>query len=996
MTKGVIVQSTMEGIRNINSLNLEKGFKLVHWNVRSLVKKIDQIRALMDGSPIDVLTLSETWLKHYLHSDLVAIEGFDTFRSDRGPNMNRCLKVPKRGGGLITYVSKKYSSHCEPLLDLGISNENIEAQWTLVHRPNCKNVLICNVYRPPNGNLDKAVKYLWECLCTLNLNKLNLFIMGDLNINYKNKSAGSYKKLHFFIQSHGLSQHINTTTRNTDKTKSLIDLAITNSKYVCKSGTLDHYVSDHQPIYIVHKKGRDVRQSVKFEGRSYRSFNHDAFRDALRGLDWEGFYELTDPNLAWAFVLSSITPILDDMCPLRSFYVKNYRPDWITNELLEQIKDRDYFYCKAKKSGDLDAWNIAKHLRNTTNVNIRRAKREYILGELEANANDCKKFWKTIRGVIHSDKQQARQDILLKDKEKKLGKEEVAGFINSYFINVGRMDKPDVSDVKVRGTGLPDGDESNKNTAGADNADCPKLDKFTKLCEMEVYRIVKDINISKSSGLENVSSFIVKEAFLSVLPEITHMFNLSLTTSVFPTDWKKALIVPIPKTGDLTQVKNFRPISLLPLPGKILEKLAHLQITSHLEINSLLTDSQHGFRKGRSTIHSVAQLTNYINAKMDVGLPTLATFLDFRKAFDCVQHQTLLDKLEMLNIGADIIDWVKSYLTSRVQRVYANGTYSSYKTILQGVPQGSVLGPLFYIVYANDLVNVVKYCKVALYADDTVLYTAAGNFGQSVTAMQKDINSIAKWCMQNGISANVDKSKVMVLGTNNSLKYLPPYEIKFGDFLLSSVNSYKYLGVTVDCHLNYNLHVNKIVASVSSKLKQFQRMRSFLTIKAALLVYKSMMLPVLEYGDLFLSAATVKNRRRLQVLQNKGLRCALNRGSDTTTDELHADANLLKLKYRRELHTLNFMYGASSCPNSLVSRGEDVAVTRSCRKKTLKVKRPKTEKFKKSLAYLGPHKWNALPLDLHQATDRWEYKRLARNWVNQKALAAQSATMIEA
>ena len=239
--------------------------------------------------------------------------------------------------------------------------------------------------------------------------------------------------------------------------------------------------------------------------------------------------------------------------------------------------------------------------------------------------------------------------------------------------------------------------------------------------------------------------------------------------------------------------------------------------------------------------------------------------------------------------------------------------------------------------------------------------------------------------MQNGISANVDKSKVMVLGTNNSLKYLPPYEIKFGDFLLSSVNSYKYLGVTVDCHLNYNLHVNKIVASVSSKLKQFQRMRIFLTIKAALLVYKSMMLPVLEYGDLFLSAATVKNRKRLQVLQNKGLRCALNRGSDTSTDELHAAADLLKLKYRRELHTLKFMYGASSCPNNLVSRAEDVLVTRSCRKRTLKVKRPKTEKFKNSLAYLGPHKWNALPLDLHQAADRWEYKRLAQNWVNQKA-----------
>ena len=832
----------MAGIHDINSLHAEKGFKLIHWNVRSLVKKIDQIRTLMSNSPIDVITMSESWLKQHLHSSLVSIEGFDTFRQHRGANP----KQKKRGGGLITYVNKKHSSYCEPLQDLGISNDNIEAQWTLIHRPNCKNIMVCNVYRPPNGNLDKSVKYLSDCLNTLNLSKLNLFILGDLNINYKNKSSVSYKKLHYFIQSQGLSQHINNTTRNTDKTKSLIDLAITNSRYVSKSGTLDHIMSDHQSIYIVHKKGRDLRQSAKFEGRSYRSFNREDFRSALTDLDWSTFYGLTDPDQAWEFVLSNITLILDQMCPMRSFHVKNYRPEWITNELLEQIKDRDYFYNKAKRSGDEDAWNIAKYLRNVTNVNIRKAKREFVLNELENNASDCKKFWKTIRGVIPSDKQQARQDILLKDNGEKVEKEEVAGFINDYFINVGNMSSFEVETAVevVADTVVNESvDSPALGTLCVESTDhkedCQKLDTFVKLREIEVCRVIKDINVSKSSGLENVSSFILKEAFLAILPEITRMFNLSLTTSSFPTAWKKAMVVPIPKAGDLTLVKNYRPISLLPLPGKLLEKLVHSQLSGHLESNSLLTDSQHGFRKGHSTVHSVAQFTNYINAKMDAGVPTLATFIDFRKAFDCVQHRTLLSKLSQLNLGDSIINWISSYLSSRVQRVFANNTCSSYMTILQGVPQGSVLGPLFYIVYANDLINVIKHCKVALYADDTVLYTASKNFNQSLSAMQTDITSISHWCMCNGISANTDKSKVMVLGTSKSLKSLPTYEIKFGDSLLSSVNSYKYLGVTIDCQLNYNMHVNKIIASVSSKLKQFQRMRSFLTVKAALSVYFS-------------------------------------------------------------------------------------------------------------------------------------------------------------
>ena len=163
-------------------------------------------------------------------------------------------------------------------------------------------------------------------------------------------------------------------------------------------------------------------------------------------------------------------------------------------------------------------------------------------------------------------------------------------------------------------------------------------------------------------------------------------------------------------------------------------------------------------------------------------------------------------------------------------------------------------------------------------------------------------------------------------------------------------------------------------------------MRKFLNTKAALLVYKSMLLPMLEYGDIFLSAATVKNRKRLQVLQNKGLRCALGLPIETSTDELHAEANLLKLKYRREIHLFNYMYDVASKGKNLSLRTANAAVTRSQGKRSLKVRRPRTEKFKRSLAYHGPNRWNALPLDIHQAEDKWVFKRLARNWV-QKALA---------
>ena len=267
---------------------------------------------------------------------------------------------------------------------------DIEAQWTILHRPHCKDVIVCNVYRPPEGKPDKAISYLDDCLRELDLNKNDIFIMGDINIDYKKKTSPNYKKLHFFVQSNGLTQLISNTTRNTKKGNSLLDLIITNSKYVCISGTLDHFVSDHQPIFIVKKKKREDRPTTEFKGRSYKNYDREAFKEGLESQNWDEFFAMSDPNLAWQYFVDKFVPILDTMCPIRTFKIKDYRPAWITAELIEQIKDRDYFYCKAKEYRDEDSWNIAKHLRNATNANIRRAISSSLMS------------WKTVKLTVKS------------------------------------------------------------------------------------------------------------------------------------------------------------------------------------------------------------------------------------------------------------------------------------------------------------------------------------------------------------------------------------------------------------------------------------------------------------------------------------------------------------------------------------------------------------------------------------------------------------------
>ena len=277
---------------------------------------------------------------------------------------------------------------------------------------------------------------------------------------------------------------------------------------------------------------------------------------------------------------------------------------------------------------------------------------------------------------------------------------------------------------------------------------------------------------------------------------------------------------------------------------------------------------------------------------------------------------------------------------------------------------------------------------MAMYADDTVVFSANVDYCKTVSNLQADINALNTWCKNNGIMANTDKTKIMVFGSTNMLNKTPPPVIGMDNVPLQVVTAYRYLGVTLDNQLSYNSHVDKLIGTVTAKLKQFQRMRSFLNTRAALMVYKNMMLPMLEYGDVFLTATTCVNRKRLQTLQNKGLRCALNKGIETSTDDLHGEANLLKLVYRREQHLLNFMFDLAQIPTMCQTRASGQVSTRSSKKKLMRVKRPYTQKFKKSLTYQGPKRWNALPEVFHHTQTKFAYKALVGNHISRKSMSS--------
>ena len=305
----------------------------------------------------------------------------------------------------------------------------------------------------------------------------------------------------------------------------------------------------------------------------------------------------------------------------------------------------------------------------------------------------------------------------------------------------------------------------------------------------------------------------------------------------------------------------------------------------------------------------------------------------------------------------------------------ANDTTSTSQTIKQGVPQGSILGPLLYIIYANDIKDTLTNSKVAFYADDTVLYSSNKDLTKAMANIQKDLDSISEWYKLNGIYINPTKTKYMIFSNKTpKLNRLP--EPTINGKTVERVSQYKYLGVTLDEHLTFGAHITGIIHKVTCKVQQLRRIRRHVTTKAALLIYKNMILPLVEQGDIYLNSATKENRKKLQILQNKALKCALAKEGRFNTKELHSEAKLGTLKTRRKKHLLLHMYQISNLNGFKGWKTRSNIRTRSSLKKLMKVKKPNLVKFQRSIAYLGPKLWNGLPKNLQTATSYGEFKTL--------------------
>ena len=326
-----------------------KGFHLLHLNVRSLWPKIDVIRILLyNNNMAAVLTLSETWLNKDIPSEMVCINNYNLFRHDR--DWGDTPDIIKKGGGICTYIRADYNVLQYAFQNLNESSQNGEMQWLLVKNKHCKNIIIVNCYRPPAGNVSAFIKTLETKLLGIDRGKYDVFVTGDMNIDLINNNCNNSKLLKSSMEELGFSQYIKKPTRYGQNKNTLLDVLFSNSLFIANSGVCDVNISDHRMVFCTRKKVHTRKCSIEFKGRSYRNFNENKFTTDFQNLNWDDFEAEESPDKLWDIYKENIKKVFDPKCPIKNFKIARDRDPWVSDELINEIKQKDYLLKKGQEN----------------------------------------------------------------------------------------------------------------------------------------------------------------------------------------------------------------------------------------------------------------------------------------------------------------------------------------------------------------------------------------------------------------------------------------------------------------------------------------------------------------------------------------------------------------------------------------------------------------------------------------------------------------------
>ena len=899
----------------------------------------------------DIIVLSETWGVAGEIDDL-SLEGYSSLHTTR---------EVRRSGGVSVYATS--NMHMRQIEELSVCSPTIETCVAELKTASIT-VIVFAVYRPHSDSIANFNQQQDVMLQSPLIKNKSIILLGDINVDLLKHFTQPVANFVDIMQSLSFIPVITKPTRfpsgERDETPSLLDHIWLNSLTGFSSGVLCTDITDHCPTFVNVPIARREDGLIKLIFRTHSPVNFDNFKDKIKNYINNLTYQ-SDVNALTDTFSENLHSIYSSCFPVKVKYVSNKRlcKPWLSSAILKSIKTKSQYF-KLFKLGLISA-ELNKTYRNRLNSTIRAAKQAYYNKAFTDCRNDIRGTWKLIKKLLSKNSKSRNVKSLLINNNVIVDNNCIAEHFNNYFSSIAQT-----LDERIPHTNVSAFRQVSENMQSSLF--------FSPTTPGEISLIIKQMKNS-SNNINQIPTRILKQITDIISEPISKIVNRSMECGVFPDSLKVAKIVPIYKSGDTQIVSNYRPIAILPWLSKIFEKCISTKIMNFLIKFNIISLNQFGFLKGKSTVDAFHKLAEHIYSCLNEKQHCIGIFIDLKKAFDTVNHEILLKKLEMCGVRGVPLRWFASYLLERRLRVSIDGYNSVLKTINVGVPQGSVLGPILFLVYINDLPNVSNLFSSILYADDTTLLMNHSNYEQLIQTINNDIPNLIEWINANRLSLNLDKTYAMLSSNLPNIDHT--LSIIFNGSPIKFKTHEDFLGLLVDTGLKFTEHIRYISNKLSKSVGILYKLKDYVPQRVLINLYYSLVYPYLLYGNTVWGGTFDQHLEPLKLIQKKILRIITGSEYLAHTNPLFYQTNILKVSDLHKYLLAQYMFKLREINPEIFDRQHSY-YTRYRNDAQAAFNRLTLTQH--SLSYAGPHIWNELPRNIRESKGLAQFRHLVKGY----------------